>query len=193
VVIVATTVILSGLSAVPDSGMQGRSVTDNGGEEEFVETENSPSLNRTEIEILIHQYTNERRTERGLPELNFDKELRDIARYHSRDMGVNDYYSHTSPDGEGFSDRYERFGYNCRVPAGSGYLTGAENIAYRYREGFAFNGNESLVANLFVEGWMNSEGHRENILTENWQNHGTGIYVVEEGNTKTIYATQNFC
>lgn len=191
VIVVATTLILSGSSAVPDLGMQ--DVVRDEGKDEFVETENNSSLNRTEIEVLIHQYTNDRRTERGLPELNFDKDLRDIARYHSRDMGANNYYGHTSPDGEGFSDRYEKFRYNCRVSAEGGYLTGAENIAYRQREGVTFNGNESLVANLFVEGWMNSEGHRENILTENWQNHGAGIHVVEEGDTKTIYATQNFC
>lgn len=192
VIVVAVAVVVFGASASSEMGMP-EGVTESSPNSSQFDDAADSSLNETKIEVLIHRYTNERRAERGLSELNFDKELRDIARYHSRDMGVNDYYSHTSPDGEGFSDRYERFGYNCGVPAGDRYLTGAENIAYRYREEFTFNGNESLVANSFVEGWMNSEGHRENILTENWQNHGAGVYVVEDGDTKTIYATQNFC
>lgn len=151
-------------------------------------------LNRTKIELLIHQQINQERANRGLSKLKFDTELWNIARYHSRDMGEQEYYSHVSPSGEDMADRYQNFGYNCRVPtAGNEYLTGAENIAYIYREGWSYSGNETLVASIFVDEWMNSKEHRENILTENWENHGAGAYVVEEGSKKTVYATQNFC
>jgi uncharacterized protein YkwD len=158
------------------------------------QSESENRLDRSRVERLIHSYINEERSKRGLSQLNFDTDLREVARYHSRDMGVNNYYSHVSPDGNDFSDRYNRFGYSCRVTTtGNEYLTGAENIAYTQREGYSYGGDEALVADIFVEMWMDSEGHRENILNEYWENHAVGIYIVEEADGKTIYATQNFC
>lgn len=153
-------------------------------------TREPAQINRTRVERLIHQYVNRERTERGLPPLSFDRELRDIARYHSRDMGVNGYFAHGSPGGETFADRYERFGYNCRVSTGGNrYLTGAENIAYRT----GYRHNENTIAQRFVSGWMDSPTHRKNILTEHWNNEGIGVYVSQSDGRRTIYATQNFC
>ncbi|WP_435175397.1 CAP domain-containing protein [Halorussus sp. AFM4] len=155
-------------------------------------------LDRSRVEKLIHKYVNERRTEHGLGTLSFDTDLREIARYHSRDMAENDYFSHTSPDGETRADRYEKFGYDCRAYiTDTRYYTGGENIAYTYYDtdvradwGTVHYTNADDLAAGIVRQWMNSQGHRENILTEAWNNEGIGVYVTAEGK---VYATQNFC
>lgn len=159
-------------------------------------------LNRTEIEYLVHKEINDRRQNRGLQPLSFDTKLRTIARYHSRDMGDQQYFSHTAPDDETMEDRYEKYGYSCRVSMSGGqYATGAENIAYTYahenvvRENGdrVYYSNEKELAQGLVNQWMNSTGHRKNILRDYWQNEGIGVYVIEiEGKTR-VYATQNFC
>jgi len=155
-------------------------------------------LDRSRVEQLVHEHINERRAEHGLGSLAFDDDLREIARYHSRDMAENDYFSHESPSGESRSDRYEKFDYDCRADAGDGrYYTGGENIAYTYYDTdvnadwgtVRYTTADELAAGI-VKSWMNSEGHRENILTAAWNNEGIGIYVTAEGK---VYATQNFC
>jgi hypothetical protein len=93
-------------------------------------TPNSDGLNRSEVERLVHRFVNRERTERALDPLAFDTELRKIVRSHSEDMATRGYFSHASPEGENFADRYERSGYTRRAPTGDGsYLTGGENIA----------------------------------------------------------------
>jgi uncharacterized protein YkwD len=155
-------------------------------------------LDRGRVERRVHHHVNQRRADHGLAELEFDTDLREIARYHSEDMATNDYFSHTSPSGETMSDRYDEFGYDCRADAGDGtYYTGSENIAYTYYDrrvqtddGVVRYTNADELAQGIVTGWMNSRGHRENILTEAWDDEGIGIVVTGEGK---VYATQNFC
>ncbi|NHN59579.1 CAP domain-containing protein [Halorussus sp. JP-T4] len=155
-------------------------------------------LDRNRVERLVHEYINERRTDHGLGTLDFDTDLREIARYHSRDMAENDYFSHTSPSGESRSDRYETFGYDCRAYiTDTRYYTGGENIAYTYYDtdvrtddGTIHHDNADELAAGIVSQWMNSEGHRENILTAGWNKEGIGLYITSEGK---VYATQNFC
>ncbi|WP_435159408.1 CAP domain-containing protein [Haladaptatus sp. DFWS20] len=155
-------------------------------------------FDRSEVERYIHQFVNEERTSRGLDAISFDTELRDIARSHSEDMATRGYFSHTSPEGENFADRYDQAGYTCRAPTSDGsYLTGGENIAQTWYDTPINNGDgtvryttERELARGIVDQWMNSQGHRENILTDAWQNEGVGIYVTEDGK---VYATQNFC
>lgn len=113
-------------------------------------------------------------------------------------MAQNDYFSHESPSGETRSDRYDEFGYDCRADIdGSRYYTGAENILYTYydtnvgtEDGTVRYTNADELARGIVRGWMNSEGHRDNILMDAWDDEGIGIYVTPDGK---VYATQNFC
>ncbi|MFC7047306.1 CAP domain-containing protein [Halobacteriaceae archaeon GCM10025711] len=163
----------------------------------------SGELNRAVIEQAVHENINERRASHGLSRLDYDTGLQEIARYHSRDMAENAYFAHTSPGGETMSDRYDTFGYSCRVPVDDNrYSTGAENIAYTYFEerirtddgGTRYYDTADEVATGLVNQWMNSSGHRENILEPYWENEGIGVYVIEdtEGHIR-VYATQNFC
>lgn len=132
-----------------------------------------------EIVFLV----NEERDAHGLEPLFIHGELATIARAHSDDMGKRGFYSHVNPDGTSpderitaaLSDRY--------------YLTGtSENIAYRESsDGFADTPQEHL-ARQFMDGWMSSPGHRENILRADSTHIGVGLSRV--GNR--IYATQKF-
>jgi len=159
-------------------------------------------LNRTKIEYLVHEGINDRRRDRGLQPLDFDTELRTIARYHSRDMGDQRYFAHTAPDGETMEDRYEEYDYSCKLSMdGNQYATGAENIAYTYahEDVIRENGERVYYSNVkelargLVNQWMNSTGHRKNILREYWQNEGIGVYVIDIDGETRVYATQNFC
>jgi|GEM_PF-1810266 len=160
--------------------------------------ETSDGFDRAAVERGIHEAVNDERAARGLNELSFDTELRDIARDHSRDMAERGYFSHTSPEGENFADRYADAGYTCRVDgSGNTYYTGGENIAQTWYDtpvrtdgGTDTYTTETELANAIVTQWMNSPGHRENILASQWENEGIGVYVTDDGK---VYATQNFC
>lgn len=154
----------------------------------------SDQFDEQEVEREIHQRINAIRAERGLDQLQFDAELAAIARSHSADMATSGYFSHTAPDGDGFTDRYADAGYDCELRANGYIYSGAENIAKSYYEtpiegGLYFSDEEELAAG-FVEQWMTSEGHRENILTPYWEREGIGVVMGEDD---AVYATQNFC
>lgn len=146
------------------------------------------TTDRARLELAIHERVNEARTERGLDALSFDVDLREIARNHSADMAERDYFSHTSPEGEGLQDRYDRFGYDCRVPAGAfRYKGGGENL---FTIGSAASLSNEALADRAVEGWLNSPAHRENLLDGDWRREGVGVATASDG---AIYVTQNFC
>lgn len=148
-------------------------------------------LNETKLEYLVHERINEIRARQGLSELAFDTDLREIARYHSEDMAENDYFSHDAPGGEGLGDRYHKFGYDCRIDVGERYASGAENIYYYGFKGLDYSTSD--IARFAVRSWMDSSGHRRNILGPHWRNEGIGVDVVASDGKTTIYVTQNFC
>lgn len=159
-------------------------------------------LNRTQIERLVHEEINNRRRAHDLRPLQFDVQLRETARYHSRDMAENKYFAHDSPSGETMGDRYEKHGYDCQVDtSGNQYMTGAENIAMTYafenilrdNGDTAYYTSEEEIAVGLTNQWMNSTGHRENILQSYWQSEGIGVSIMEIDGKTRIYATQNFC
>lgn len=161
------------------------------------------SLDEAAIEQAVHERVNQIRREQGLQPLDYDQQLQDIADGHSEDMAERGYFSHDAPDGSDFSDRYEAAGYDCRVSIdGSQYATGAENIAYTFADTDVrtesgttvdYGGNETEIGYGIVRQWMNSQGHREIILRDYWQNEGIGIAVADVDGRQKVYATQNFC
>jgi uncharacterized protein YkwD len=140
---------------------------------------------------LIHQRINEVRAEQGLSTLSFDGSLAEVADYHSHDMLERGYFAHQSPDGEEMIDRYDRFGYDCRVSTGGNrHATGAENI---FSMSATTSPTPSSIADRTVGSWMSSPGHRENILRDYWRNEGVGVAVGRSNGEYQIYVTQNFC
>lgn len=162
---------------------------------------NTKALNETRVARLVHAEINERREARGLSPLNFDTGLQTIADAHSEHMVRAGFYNHTAPNGSDMGDRYDRHGYDCRVKGNDGqYWGGAENILYTYygtdidtKHGKRHYDTHQELAVGMVNSWMNSTGHRENILKPAWENEGIGVAVAEENGWTKVYATQNFC
>lgn len=138
----------------------------------------SLSADRTAVERAVHEATNRRRTDHGLGTLEYSHHLSAIALQHSRDMAERDFFSHTSPDGDDAGDRYRRFEHDDR--------SSGENIALTHPDHGA---SVREAARSVVEGWMNSKGHRENILRDRFAKEGIGVYITPEG---AMYTTQNF-
>lgn len=124
----------------------------------------------TRMEDEVTALINKERAKAGCGRVRIDERMRKAGRAHSADMAEHDYFSHTGRDGSDFVDRLARAGYPRSGAAG-------ENIAYGYR-----------TAAAVVEGWMNSEGHRDNIL--NCSAKATGVGLAYRGDTP--YWTQLF-
>ncbi len=155
-------------------------------------------IDTVELEARIHGLINIERNKAGLRPLVLDKKLCAIARDHSKDMAERNYFSHTSPEGEDFLDRYKKKGFVCRVRIGQSICVGAENIfcnnmysSVTYTGGRAHYDWNSLeaIARSTVKGWMKSPGHRENILQPAFKSQGIGV-TIKDGK---VYITENFC
>ena len=158
-----------------------------------------PVLRANALERRIYTLINRERGKHGLSQLIGDDVLARIARGHSKDMATRRYFSHDSPEGHDFSFRYRQDGYTCSLRIGNTVHMGAENIFLNVRfnsvttvNGKAFYdwNSEEQVAETTVRGWMDSPGHRNNILTPHWRNEGIGVFLSTDEN---IYITQNFC
>ncbi len=169
------------------------------------------ALNASLIEEWIAIFTNAEREEEGLRTLEQRPRIADIARAHSQNMVAQQDLAHRL-DGKGPTDRALAAGYDCKTDLGEGrYSEGlAENIANagRPREWFrpvkgvgpwqliGYLADEEAVARKLVRIWMESEGHRENILKERYRRIGVGVSI-ELGEKRgyvyeTVWATQNF-
>jgi uncharacterized protein YkwD len=105
---------------------------------------------------------NRERTRHGLPALRENSVLSAASVEHSRDMVQRGYFEHTSPDGRTVGDRLRALGYARGTTASSG-----ENIAY----GYAHESTPAAIVDL----WMNSPGHRADILRRTFTEIGIGI------------------
>ena len=121
----------------------------------------------TDFESEVVRLVNVERAKNGLSALTENWELSRVARYKSKDMHDRGYFSHTSPTYGSPFDMMKNFGIS--------YRTAGENIAKGYR-----------TPQEVVNGWMNSEGHRANILNASFKQIGVGYSA--DGN----YWTQMF-
>lgn len=155
-----------------------------------------------ELAGMIHELVNnERARYTRLGPLAYDVKLNRIAEAHSRDMGVNSYFSHTNLAGQSPSERGEAVGYMCRKDYATYYTVGiAENIhqAWTYGSYSTLAGvivdkdyfSLEELAESIVQDWMDSPGHRENILGAEYDRGGIGVFVTDK---EEVYTTQNFC
>jgi uncharacterized protein YkwD len=158
-----------------------------------------PRITVSELEKRVHQLINEERRKQGLPVLAWNNALSKIARKHSGDMAKRNYFSHHSPEGHDFLYRYKQEGYSCALAVDDRVYLGAENIFQNNLYDRIVYVNEvphyawsSMVkiAETTVQGWMNSPGHRKNILTPHWKTEGIGVVISPDDK---VYITQNFC
>lgn len=132
------------------------------------------------VSRYVFQLTNERRQAYDRSTLRRDPSLTRLACVHSADMLRRDFFDHVNPDGEGPSGRAARL--HRRLVGGTG-----ENI-------WGQNGNRSqplsprALADTIVTGWMNSPGHRRNILRRAFSH--LGVCILRSGDQ--VRATQSF-
>jgi uncharacterized YkwD family protein len=134
-------------------------------EQPKTETPASSTVSAFEQQVL--DLTNQQRAKYGVPALQLDVELSKVAREKSRDMQTKGYFDHNSPTYGSPFDMMKQFGIS--------YRAAGENIAMGQRS-----------PQEVVNAWMNSEGHRKNILNADFTHIGIGH--VAEGN----YWTQMF-
>lgn len=122
------------------------------------------------LENEVIRLVNIQRSNRGLQTLTQNWQLSRVARYKSQDMATKGYFSHTSPTYGSPFNMMENFGLR--------FSAAGENIAYGQR-----------TPQDVVNAWMNSPGHRSNILSATYNQIGVGYATNNKG---TPYWTQMF-
>ena len=113
----------------------------------------SASVSNKESQVIA--LVNEIRAQNGLSPLRENWQLSRVARYKSQDMAESGYFSHTSPTYGSPFQMMKQFGIT--------YRSAGENIAKGYAS-----------AQAVVDAWMNSPGHRANILNSSYTQIGVG-------------------
>ena len=130
-----------------------------------------PNLDQTKnLENEVIRLVNIEREKNGLAPLKANWELSRVARYKSLDMAEKNYFSHTSPT----------YGspFKMMTDFGLTYYSAGENIAM----------GQKTPADV-MKGWMNSSGHRANILNSSYTEIGVGLAINKNGQN---YWTQMF-
>ncbi len=129
---------------------------------------NTSELKKMEQEVI--KLVNAERQKLGLKDYQANSQLSNIARNKSQDMRDNNYFSHTSPTYGSPFEMLRKFNVN--------YSAAGENIAKGQR-----------TAQAVINAWMNSAGHRRNILSKKYTQIGVGLVKDNQGVT---YWTQLF-
>ncbi|WP_243143238.1 CAP domain-containing protein [Clostridium estertheticum] len=128
----------------------------------------STANNKLEKEVVT--LVNKERAKQGLAPLTDNVKLSNVARTKSEDMVAKDYFDHTSPTYGSPFDMMKQFGIT--------YTAAGENIAMGQQ-----------TASSVMTSWMNSPGHKANILGKNFTDIGVGVAKDKSG---AIYWTQEF-
>lgn len=132
--------------------------------------DNNTNTTVSSYEQEVVELVNVERQKAGLPALTLDAEISNIARLKSKDMADNNYFGHQSPTYGSAGNMLSQFGID--------WSAWGENIASGQR-----------TPEAVVTAWMNSSGHRANILSSNFSRIGVGYVTNSNG---TPYWTQIF-
>ena len=153
---------------------------------------NTSADNIAWLERRTFGLVNDERASRNLTILRWNEDVAAVARAHSADMAENAFFSHTGSDGSNVSTRlmadgvyyWNSSGENILMESGVSYYLVNILGMVKKTEYCTF---EQLAQNATV-GWMNSTGHRENILHEGFGEAGMGVYAFNN----SFYFTQDF-
>lgn len=138
-------------------------------------TSTPPPDSEATLQQQVLDLTNQHRAAAGVAPLVMDARLTAAAQKFAELMVTEGFFGHTSPDGSNAGDRILAEGYVWR--------TWGENIAYGY-----------TTPEAVMSAWMNSSGHRANILNFKFKDLGVGVYLKPSpnGGSGTLYWVQNF-
>lgn len=122
----------------------------------------------------IVRYTNDERASEGLLPLSINRNLTAIAKVKAADMIEKQYFAHVSPSGVDVADLSEVYGYH--------YLNIGENLAL----------GDFVSSREVVTGWMNSPGHRANIMNKSYKEIGVAALVGKYEGYTVWFAVQEF-
>ncbi|MGB3292882.1 MAG: CAP domain-containing protein [Phormidesmis sp.] len=117
--------------------------------------------------------TNQARQEHDLPPLTFSYQLGQAAQSYAEDLATQNFFSHTGKDGSTITSRIQATGYP--------YRSAGENLAAGQRS-----------AHSVFQSWMISEGHRANILNDQFTEVGFGLFDSTGSSDFGLYWVQNF-
>jgi uncharacterized protein YkwD len=172
------------------------------------------NLNHTLLEQTLIHHTNQERKKHGLKSCVYERKLRETARAHSEEMARLNYFAHESPvrknrllddrmrnGGMWKKDKSIFFGENIGVD----YFLAMAGVPFFVRR---VNGERVLIhsdteerieyqtywefSKKMVRNWMNSPGHRKNMLKEKFDQIGIGAAKGKYQKFPAIYVTQNF-
>ncbi len=138
-------------------------------------TKKAPATSNTEInnkEIEIIELMNRERELHGIKELTIDSKLMESAMAKAEDMVSKGYFSHDSPGGKTFRS----------------FITDVKWYGRRAGENIA----KGYIDEDVVEAWMNSEGHRKNILAENYEEVGVSVRIKDVDGVPIPYMVVHF-
>ena len=118
-------------------------------------------------EQQLFALTNQARSSAGLATLRWDSTLAGVARWRSQDMATRDYFSHNIPPGGGMV-------FAVLDQKGYCYKSAGENIGWN-------NYPDDEATSVVQDNFMNSPGHRDNILGSTWDVAGIGAYKLPDG------------
>jgi uncharacterized protein YkwD len=156
-----------------------------------VAEEKKPEIRIRDLEQKIHDLVNDSRKTNGRGVLQLDEKLSNVARAHSQDMAKAGYFDHIDPAGRSPQQRVELAGISCQAIG--------ENLFQNnlYTRVHIENGRKTYdwstvnqIAATSVAGWMNSPGHRHNILAKEYLRSGIGVAIARDDK---VYITQVFC
>jgi uncharacterized protein YkwD len=136
----------------------------------------SQSNNLGQLQQIALDLANRDRNRHGRSSLQFDALLSQAAQRHAEDMLRRNYFSHYSPEGQTPTDRFAAVG---------GRRGAAENIMMM--RGMSSKVDVNRLA-YFQKSWMNSSGHRQNLLNSEYARFGYGI----ASSGGRVYAVQLF-
>ncbi len=137
-----------------------------------VKIADSVKVNISSIDIV--EETNKERISIGLPPLSINDQLSNSASLKVDDMINGQYFDHISPSGEGVSDLGSKVGYE--------YVIMGENLAL----------GEFVDAKDIVNAWMNSPGHKANILSQKYKEIGVSVKYAKYQGKNVWFAVQHF-
>lgn len=190
IVLIAVALIASGAAADYDD--RGDGIIEIIMENDFDGAYSQP--NETRAQELTVELINEERSQSATETIEVHADLTMAAREHSSDMADRDFYGHTNPDGEEPWDRVDG-AEECKI---HGEHVVSENIHYSelHRNAQSIGSPNSFdtrttegIANFTVDGWMYSDGHRKNMLDQDWEYLGVGVVIQDDH----FYVTAKFC
>lgn len=163
---------------------------------------NPAQFDQTALCTMIFSMTNTQRAQAGLPPFSHQRALAGAAAQHSADMAKRDYFAHKS---KGLlrradpRDRMATYGYQPRmsaeniamIPTINNQVIQTSSDGSRRVSGADYNTYERL-AQYAMQQWMDSPGHRKNILSPQLTSMGVGVAIGFRGNVPYVYLTQDF-